>query len=154
MQRLIPLLQELEDKLQRDLIILETGCTAHSTEHICNFIKNSKYEHDYVAISIDTLVCEEYLETKVLLDYIYLSEGNSLDLLKLLHSPLDFVLLNTDHFLQEYILIERFLYPHAIIYVNGVKNDDSKILSYVKEKGFNVNWIEDRIVVIRKKKTL
>jgi len=150
MQRLIPLLQELEDKLQRDLIILETGCTAHSTEHICNFIKNSKYEHDYVAISIDTLVCEEYLETKSLLDYVYLSGGDSLNLLKLLHSPLDFVLLNTDYSLQEYLLIERFLYPHAIVCIDNAKSDDCKILPYVEQKGFNVSWIEDRIIVIKR----
>ena len=175
MTKLIPYLQTLEDELKKPLNIVETGCIrqithksnisdGHSTEHICEFVKNSEYPHAFVSIDIDTSVCQEYLTEKKLIDYVHFIQGDSLSALHFINSGLDFVLLDTannaDQIFKEYMLIKNKLMPHSIVCIDDANLDEptwkkgDKIIPYMMERGYNLEMIEDRVAVLRRLKTI
>lgn len=163
------LLQDLEDKLQRDLYIVETGMIrnpnnlqgdGHSTLFICDFVKHSKYEHWFTSIDLDTEPCYNYLKSKGLLKYVYLVEKDSREGLKELsrYPYFDFVYLDTANnpelILEEFKIAEDKLHDDSIVMIDdATKKKDNlkkgdKVIEYCENKrGYNIEYLERAIVI-------
>jgi methyltransferase family protein len=142
---------KLEKFHNRPLFILETGTIRNissnyhfgdgwSTLYIAQFVKNATLKHSFFSIDLKTDVCEHFLRSKGLIDYVNLIKNDSRQAIKKLDEEFDFVYLdsrnNADLVYEEYKLVLSKCRSDTLIIVDDFNaNKPKKIIPDLQKKG-------------------
>lgn len=139
---IISALSELQNKLGRELHILETGTIrnvapeysegdGHSTIAIAEYVRDNGGE--FISVDLSVAVAEKYLREKRLLDYVTLFQSNSLPLLDVIDG-IDFYYLDSANDAET--TFAEYLYAAKNITKGGyIMVDDCNLESTELKKG-------------------
>lgn len=161
-------IKELEENLQRDLVIVETGTIRNtdeiykegdgwSTYYICRYLKESNYNHKFYSIDLDVSISRKFLTEQGLVEYVNLLAEHSVTALSSFRH-IDLAYLdsanNAELILMEFKRVENSLSKSGVVIVDDVIMDSElivkghKVVPYATEKGFTVE-IKNRQAIIR-----
>ena len=138
----IPNIKNLAEKFN-SINILETGCirglneiNAHSTKHICEFIRDQQLfdEISFYSFDLKTTICRNFLTDLNLIHYVNLQEIDSREGIKNIESPIHFAFLdsanNSELTIEEFEILKPKMCNGGLVII-----DDTNINGIDKIKG-------------------